>query len=240
MKIFSMDSPLMVALTKMADLLWLNVLAIICCIPVITVGASMTALHYMALKLARNEETYITKGFFKSFKENFRQGTVIWLIQLVVFIILLVDYYLLFFTEADYGTVMQILLFAITVVFLIVSVFVYPVLAKFDNSIAKTLKNSLVIGLLQLPKTVLILAMFVAVPVLMLTEAGMKIFPILFLFGFSAPAFAGAKLYSRFFEKLEEKVIAANPEAAAEPENEDEHIFSDELDPSIAANDNIE
>ena len=61
MKLFNLDSPLMQALNKMADLMWLNILTMICCIPIITIGPAMTALHYMALKMARNEECYITR-----------------------------------------------------------------------------------------------------------------------------------------------------------------------------------
>ena len=80
MKFFNLDSPVMQALGKMADLMWLNILTLICCIPVVTAGASLTAMHYMALKIVRNEECYITKGFFKSFKENFKQATLIWLL----------------------------------------------------------------------------------------------------------------------------------------------------------------
>ena len=77
MKFFDMDSPLMQGLGKMADLLWLNVLTLICCIPIVTIGASFTAMNYMALKMARNEECYITRGFFKSFRENLKQATLI-------------------------------------------------------------------------------------------------------------------------------------------------------------------
>lgn len=73
MKIFDLDSPLMQVLNKVADLMWLNVLTLICCIPIFTAGASLTAMNYMALKIVRGEECYITRGFFKSFKMNFKQ-----------------------------------------------------------------------------------------------------------------------------------------------------------------------
>ena len=59
-------------LNKVADLMILNILTVFCCIPIITAGASMTAMHYVALKMARNEECYIARDFFKSFKLNFR------------------------------------------------------------------------------------------------------------------------------------------------------------------------
>ena len=68
MKFLNLDSPLMQGLGKMADLMWLNVLTLIYCLPIVTIGASLTAMNYMALKLARNEECYITRGFCKSFK----------------------------------------------------------------------------------------------------------------------------------------------------------------------------
>ena len=67
MKIFDLDSPLMNVLNKMADLMWLNILTLICCIPIITAGAAFTSMHYVALKIVRNEESYITRAFFKSF-----------------------------------------------------------------------------------------------------------------------------------------------------------------------------
>lgn len=233
MKFFSMDSPLMQALNKMADLLWLNVLALICCIPVVTVGASMTAMHYMALKIARNEETYVTRGFFKSFKENFVQATIIWLLQVVTIIVLAGDYYIMFFGGMEFHTVLQVLLYLVTIIVLLVSIFVYPVLAKFDNSVPKTIKNALYIGILQLPKAVLMLAMYIAP--LILTVVATEIFPIIFLFGLSVPAFASAKLYNKFFLKLEDKVMENNPSGAEDKGSDDEHIFSDELDPALTA-----
>ena len=65
MKLFNLDSPLMQALNKVADLMWLSILTLFFCIPIITVGPALTALHYMALKIARDEECYITKDYFK-------------------------------------------------------------------------------------------------------------------------------------------------------------------------------
>lgn len=238
MKLFSMDSPLMIALNKMADLLWVNVLAVVCCIPIVTVGASMTALHYMALKIARNEETYVTKSFFKSFKDNFKQGTIIWLIQIVAFAVLIGDYYILFFSGIDSNVVMRIFLYVVTVIVLLTTIFVYPVLAKFDNSTPKTIKNAFFVGMLQVPKAIIMWILFL-IPVVLIFAAP-QIFPLIMLFGLSVPAFISAKMYDKFFGKLEEKVQEANPDETADAADEDEHIFNDELDPALAARDDIE
>ena len=66
-KIFDIDSPFMRALTRVADLMILNFLMLLCCIPVITAGAGFTGMHYVLLKMVRNEEGYIARGFFKKF-----------------------------------------------------------------------------------------------------------------------------------------------------------------------------
>ena len=92
MKFFQLDSPLMNFLNRMADLMWLNILTMVCCIPIFTAGSAITALHYMALKIVRNEECYITRGYFKSFKENFKQATAIWMIILVIIAVLAGDF----------------------------------------------------------------------------------------------------------------------------------------------------
>ena len=142
MRLFNLDSPLMQALNKMADLLWLNILTMICCIPIITVGPSLTALHYMALKIARDEECYITRDYFKSFRLNFRQGTIIWLIELFLILILAGDFYIMRNTEMQFGNVISIILVVVAVLLLFTSTFVFPVLAKFDNTIPRTIKNA--------------------------------------------------------------------------------------------------
>ena len=90
-RIFSLDSPLFSFLNKVADLILLNILTMICCLPIITIGASMTALHYVVLKMVRDEESYIVRSYFKSFRQNFKQATIIWLILLLVGAVLMGD-----------------------------------------------------------------------------------------------------------------------------------------------------
>ena len=87
-KLFDLESPLLSGLNKMADLIYLNLLTFVCCIPIITIGASMTALNYVVLKMVRNEDSHLTRQFFKSFKQNFKQATIIWLIILLAIIVL--------------------------------------------------------------------------------------------------------------------------------------------------------
>lgn len=81
---FNYDNPVWRFIGKFGDLIILNVLWFVCSIPIFTIGASTTAVYYVTLKLARNDDGYTIRSFFKSFKENFKQATIIWLIMLAV------------------------------------------------------------------------------------------------------------------------------------------------------------
>ena len=80
-KFFSDSNPLIRGLTKLADLMWLNALFIVTSLPIITIGASTAALYYETMRIVAGEESYITKDYFRAFKENFKKATIIWLIS---------------------------------------------------------------------------------------------------------------------------------------------------------------
>lgn len=224
MKMFDMDSPLMSGLNKFADLMWLNVLTFLCCIPIVTAGAAFTAMHYICLKIARDEESYITKNFFKSFKTNFKQATIIWLIQLVIALFIFGDLWILYRSGIEFHMIFHVAVILVAAITTLISAFVFPVLAKFDNTLGKIIKNSLVISMVQLPKSVLFVVMNIGAIALAIFVPAL--IPLYFFFGLAMPAFVFAKLYSKFFEKLENQIREANGEE--DLGNDDEHIFSDE------------
>lgn len=234
MKFLELDSPLMQGLNKLGDLLWLNVLTLICCIPIITIGPSLTAMHYIALKIARNEEGYITKDFFKSFRANLKQGIIIGLLLIFVLVVLAGDFFIINYSGLEFNNIMRSILMAIFFFVMFTAMFVFPVLAKFENTVLNTIKNAFLIGIAQLPKTILMMVLFAIPPLLFIFVP--QIIPIVFMFGLSVPAWVSAKLYSKFFRKLEDRIAEANPPEEAEEESadaEDERIFKDELDPAL-------
>jgi len=146
-------------MTKLCYLIYLNFLWLICSLPVITIGASTTALYYVSLKLARNEEGYIAKSFFKAFKQNFRQATIIWMLLLTLPIIIYFDY-IFFQSGRDLLTIVGTVIVIILLLFyLICAIMVFPVLAKFNNTITGTVKNAIYMGIRHFYAVFLILFM---------------------------------------------------------------------------------
>lgn len=235
MKIFDLDSPLMNVLNKMADLMWLNILTLICCIPIITAGVAFTSMHYVALKIVRNEESYITRSFFKSFKTNFRQATLIWLLILLIAAVLGGDYYIITKSGIQFSSVLVVLIMAAAVLVICTTLYVFPVLAKFDNTIMGTIRNAFIMSILQLPKTLVMLVM--AFFPLIIYLVSLRLIPIIFLFGFSLPAYASAMLYNKFFQKLEDQLLSEQEPAPEVSPEEDERVFHDEIDESIKIED---
>ena len=147
--LFDIDGPAMRFLTKIAYSAYLNILWFICCLPVFTVGASTTALFYVALKVAKDEEGSLTKAFFRSFKENFRQSTVIWLILLIVGVFLGVDGYVFYHMKFDNAlwTLGTAVFYVLLAAYVIVLMYIFPLLARFNNTVRAMFKNALMIGM---------------------------------------------------------------------------------------------
>ncbi|NBJ91880.1 YesL family protein [Parablautia muri] len=200
-RFFNMDSPLFSFLNKVADLIILNLLTLICCIPIFTVGAAMTGLNYVCLKMVRNEEGYIARGFFKSFKQNFKQATIIWLIILLVVGVLAGDVFIMRYSNVAFPTWIKMALLAVGLIVIVALMHVFPVLARFDNTIKNTFRNSLYMGILTLPKTILMIVFWILPIVIMMLS--FQAFPFVFLLGISGPAFLCALLYNKTFKRFE-------------------------------------
>ena len=87
MNFFSMDNLFFRTVGKLVDLVWLNILTLVFALPVVTIGASFSAMYSVLLKLVRNEEGSITAGFFNAFKNNFKSSTLTWLVALPILLV---------------------------------------------------------------------------------------------------------------------------------------------------------
>lgn len=201
--VFSFDSPIFQFLSKMADLITLNLLYIICCLPVFTIGAASSALYSQTLKMAKNEEGAIVRGFFGAFRENFKKATLCWLILFAAGIILFLDFHLAqgLFPETM-ERVFRIVILFLSFIWLMSFTYIFPLLAKFENTVKNSLINSVLMSIRHLPFT-LIMLVFYALPVLALYYFGQYIMYellILLLIWYSGIAYLNSKLFNRIFK----------------------------------------
>ncbi len=202
-KLFRMDSPLMRFLTKIADLMVLNILFCVTSIPLITIGASWTALYSVTLKMVRDEEGSVSRSYFRSFRQNFKQATLLWLGVLVVLALLVLDIRVL--NGMAGGTVPGLFRVGVEILALLgimVLQYLFPSLARFEASLADTLKNACMMALAHLPKTALMTA--AAVGAVWITQInnttiaiGLMVWP---LIGFALMAFGNSGILRKIFD----------------------------------------
>ena len=140
-------SKLMNAFLTFGDIVEVNILWIICCLPIITIGASTTAMYTVCFRLVKQEAGSTRKDFFRSFKANFKKATTIW----IMFV--LAAFFLYF--EMLYGTnyVGGLALFYFflasieSMLMVMVLAFLFPLVARYDNTVLNTIKNSFLLSL---------------------------------------------------------------------------------------------
>lgn len=202
--IFNMDSPLFRFLGRLADLMILNLTFIVCCIPIFTIGAALTGMSYVLLKVADKEEGYIFKAYLKSFKQNFKQATVIWLIALVIGVILGADFLILRSATGSLASVMRVLVLAAALVYLMVLIYVFPLLARFDNPTKTTVKNALILSIAYFPRTLVMLSITIGAVLLSLWNYYTIVWGLLvwLLFGFALVCYSHCYFLSKIFAKI--------------------------------------
>ena len=203
-RFFNMDNKFFVFMGKIADLCMLNLLCIICCIPIVTAGASLTALYYVTMKMVRNEEAYIFRSIFRSFKQNFKQATVINIIMLAAAALLYIDTNIAGKMGQPAGKILGMIFAAFTLLYVMILLYVYPLLAKFYNSVKNTFKNAILMAIRHLPYTILML-LICACPILILFipsfQIQMSLIMLVILFGPAVIAYGNSHFFVRIFDK---------------------------------------
>lgn len=169
MRLFSYDSKFSQIMLKLCYGCYLNLLWMVCSLPVFTAGAATAALYDVTLRLAREEEPPLTSRFFKAFREDFRQATILWLILLGVGALLGADGYILYrLSKGTTGVVPVVctlglaLIIAAAIAYVIVLLYVFPLVASVKNTNWAMLKNALLIGIHYLFCTILVFAIHFA------------------------------------------------------------------------------
>lgn len=159
---FNLDNPIFSVINKFVDMLFLSIIYVVVCIPIITIGPATTALYYAVVKNIRRERSYPIREFFKSFKKNFKQGALITLIFIVAYIIMYIDIQFAKSLTGIPNMIFVSIFMGMLIVLISTNIYVFPYLSRFEAKIKKTLVNSLFLAIRHLPSTLLMVVVLVA------------------------------------------------------------------------------
>lgn len=208
MRIFDPDGPLMTALGKFADIVLCNLMFCVFCLPIFTIGASLAALFTCMQQLVYEEDRndgLIFRDFWLAFKRNFRQATALWLICLLVIAFLTAYYWVTRFMAGGFGKVYQTTFYLLTLVFLCGFLYIFPLQARYENTVKNTLRNAWLLSVAALPWTVLSLLLVVATVYIcfVMNPATVNLFVYLWgVCGFGLIAYLQSFLIRQAFKKL--------------------------------------
>jgi uncharacterized membrane protein YesL len=215
MKGFGLDGKLFKGLTKAGDFLILALITFIFCIPVVTIGASLTAAFYSGMKLVKDEENYVFKDFIKSFKENFLQGLIVEIILAAAGLLLFLDiracaYWAFTGSGSMIGTIFMYAIVGCAIVWAGVVLYAFAMLSRYDDKALRILKNSLILCVHHLPQTI----------VMMIATYGLMIFSYQYFTAYiiTIPLvlYIDSFIFTRIFKSLENTNEQRAQEAAEE------------------------
>ncbi len=198
-----MDSPLMLFLGRIADLMILNIVFVISCIPILTIGPALTALHYVTLKMSDNRESHIIRSYFRSFRQNFRQALVIWLIMLLFAWVLWFDISNVWGSAGTIPMLVQFFSIVALIGYIMELLYVFPVLAQFNNTVVGTLRSAFGLALSSFARTFsMFMLIFACAALTFYTVNTFKYCSFLWLtLGFSSIAYANSFLLKKTFAR---------------------------------------
>ncbi len=224
MNLFNEDSIWHKMFAFLGQLIALNLLWIIGTIPIVTAGASTTALYYCVLKMKKDGDCSIWKSYWKSFRQNFIQSTIVWIGILVIAVCFWMEWRAASVAVGMVGTVMRYLIMGMMAMLVAIALYIFPVISAFDNKIGKLLQHTVYFIIKNIGYAVLI-AIITILP-MYFTLLDVKMFPImLFLWlmcGFSATVYVNAgflwKLFQPFFP-------SDDKEESEDTEDEKKYVF---------------
>lgn len=198
--LFDMEGPVMRAITDLSTLVYLNILTVLFCLPVVTAGASLAAMHYVIMEMIEDRGGPLAKEFWKRFKENLRNATPIWLIMAAAGAFLYADYRIITANQSGIPRVTLIPILAAALVWMAIYEYVFPLTARFENTLGATFKNAAILAVAYLPRTLAMMVLTAVVPYLFLNVT--RLLPLFFLLGISLPSYLRALLYLPVFRKM--------------------------------------
>lgn len=192
-------------LSRMVDLAVLNLMTIVFAVPIVTAGASMSALNYVLLRIRRGNDTYVWKMFLQSFRENLKQGIPLGLIYVAYGAAVSADLMILHMMDSRWATWLMLFITFLSFIVLVSGVYAFALQSRFANTVRGTIANAWKMLLGNPLQTILMAAIWILWCVVLLLWN--KAAPILILlYGLSIPGLLCTVLYEPLFRKLERRI----------------------------------
>ena len=157
---FKYDSPLMQAMGEFTDFMVLNILFVICCIPIFTIGAAYSARFYIGMKLVTNTDEGIIKPFFKSFVSNLKQTLPINIVAVLLIVFFAFDFHFIYVLQMS--TTFYYVIGAILVLILMTLWFTFALIARYEMETRAVLKSAFLLTISHLLRVLFAVAMSLA------------------------------------------------------------------------------
>ena len=197
----------MQGLSIVADMLILNLLTLICSLPLLTAGTALTAMNDVVIRVVRQEEGSIVRDYFRAVRSNFKNGLLFGLLLLIAGGLLYFDY----LCARAYVPVMRYGIAAFAVLLLALTVYSLALFARYENRLGQTIKNAAALAIAYFPRTLGILCFCLAFWLLCFRFLRYGA-PILIMFGFSLPCYVCILILRPVFEALENREEKKNDE----------------------------
>ena len=204
--LFNYENPFIQFLVRVGDLIILNVLFILCSAPVVTLGASLTALHRVTQNMLFEQEEPLLKAFFRAFRQNFKQSTLAWLVELVVIVSLVCDVLLVMaYFNGGLAKAMYILVAVLAILVAGVYAYLMPLIARYENGMRQQVNNAVVLAIIKLPKTLLLVFLNLLPVILVLISVPVFVQTLIFwvIIGFAFVSFLTSSILKPVFQQLE-------------------------------------
>ena len=200
-KLYGENSKFVFYGSKVWDLMYLNVLAILCALPIVTLGPSLTAMHYVLLRIYRDQDCGISRDFFHAFRRDFLPASLTGLIYLAVGAALAFDYLAVIRTGMITGKIYLILFYIIVFLYLFSLTWVFVLLSRYRETVVSLIRDSFLLGTGYLFYTLLMMALTLF-PLILLALFP-RLLPVILLFCLAGSGFLQAMIYSRVFQHCE-------------------------------------
>ena len=155
---FTPDSKFMVFCTRLVELTKINLLWLLCSLPLFTAGAATTAM-ISCVYAFRADESCGSKVFFGEFHRCFKKATALWLLILFFAAMLVLDYVIVAYMTFPGRMAVIGLIFFLAFVLILVSGLIFPLLSQFPGTLKETVVNAVLLSLANLPKMLMVTAM---------------------------------------------------------------------------------